>query len=89
MSVEAFLVLSVAHYCATRKAGMEGAERLSDHALFAIVAVLGLGMLASLLHLGNPFNAPRAITNLGTSWLSREILFSVTFAVLGAVFAFM
>jgi anaerobic dimethyl sulfoxide reductase subunit C (anchor subunit) len=89
MSVGAFLVLGIAHYYATRKAGMEEADRLSDRTLPVIFAVLGLGMLASLLHLGKPLNAPRAITNLGTSWLSREVLFGVIFAVLGAVFAFL
>jgi len=30
--------------------------------------------LASTLHLGNPKNAPRALANLKSSWLSREIL---------------
>ncbi len=89
MSVGAFLVLGVVHYFAARKAGMEEADRLSDRALLAIVLVLGLGLLVSLLHLGSPLRAYRAVTNVATSWLSREILFGASFAVLGAVFAFM
>ena len=89
MSVGSFLVLGIVHYYANRKAGMKEADRLSDYALLAIVVTFGLALLASLLHLGNPLNAPRAVTHLATSWLSREILFGVLFAGLAVVFAFM
>lgn len=89
MSVGAFLVLGVLHYYATRKEGMEQADRLSDRAWIVIILTLGLGLLASLFHLSNPFRAPTAVTNFATSWLSREIAFSALFFVLGAVFAFM
>ncbi len=89
MSVGAFVVLGVVHFYALRKAGVEEADRLSDRALLAIGPVMVLGLLASLLHLGNPLNSYRAVSNLGTSWLSREILFVVLFTLLGAVFAFM
>ena len=89
MSVGAFLVLGIIHTYAARKAGLEEADRLSDRALIAIVITLGLGMLASLFHLGSPLSAPRAVTNLATSWLSREILAGVLFALLGVVFTAM
>ncbi|MFL7871581.1 MAG: dimethyl sulfoxide reductase anchor subunit family protein [Anaerolineales bacterium] len=89
MSVGSFLVLGIVHYYANRKAGMKEADCLSDYALLAIVVTFGLALLASLLHLGNPLNAPRAVTHLATSWLSREILFGVIFGVLAVVFAFM
>jgi anaerobic dimethyl sulfoxide reductase subunit C (anchor subunit) len=89
MSVGSFLVLGIVHYYANRKAGMKEADRLSDYALLAIVVVFGLALVASLLHLGNPLNAPRAVTHLATSWLSREIFFGVIFGVLAVVFAFM
>jgi anaerobic dimethyl sulfoxide reductase subunit C (anchor subunit) len=89
MSVGAFWVLNIVDYYAARKAGAEEADRMSDRALIAIFGVLALGMLASFLHLGNPFSAYRAVTNLGTSWLSREILFGVLFLVFGVVYAFL
>lgn len=89
MAVGAFLVLEVVHFYAVRKAGMEEADRLSDRALLAIVVVMGLALVASLFHLGNPLNAPRAIAHLATSWLSREILFGVIFTVLVVIFAVM
>lgn len=89
MSVGAFVVLGIVHFVAMRKAGAEQADQLSDRALLAIGPVLVLAMIASLGHLGNPLNAPKAIVNLGTSWLSREILLTVLFTVVGGVFAVM
>ena len=87
MSVGAFLVLGGVHFFATRYAGIEEADKLSDLALLAIGPVMILGLIVSFLHLGNPLNAWRAITNLATSWLSREILFGVLFAGFGFLFA--
>lgn len=49
--------------------------------------LFGSGLLASLLHLGYPRNAWRALGNLRTSWLSREILLSGLFGVSGALAA--
>ena len=45
----------------------------------AILAVAGL--LFSLAHLGQPLSAYNSILNMGTSWLSREILFTGVFAI--------
>lgn len=89
MSVGSFWVLGIVHYSAKRQASVEEADRMSDYALLAIGPVLALGLLASLLHLGNPLNAYRAIFNLGSSWLSMEILSGVLFAGLGALFTLM
>lgn len=89
MSVGAFWVLGVLHAYAARKAGVEEADRMSDRALLGIIPVLALGMLASLLHLGSPFSAYKAVTNVGSSWLSREILFGVLFLVFGALYVFL
>ena len=89
MSVGAVWALRVAHYFAARKYGIEEADRLSDRALLALVPVIALAFVASLFHLGDPFNAYRAVTNLGSSWLSREIFFGVVFAGLAVVFAFL
>ena len=67
----------------------EAADQLSDRALLAIGPVIILAFIASLFHLGNPFNAYRAVSNLGSSWLSREILSGVLFALTGGLFAIM
>ena len=41
--------------------------------LLALFLVL-LATFVSFMHLGKPANAPKAMNNLGSSWLSREIL---------------
>jgi anaerobic dimethyl sulfoxide reductase subunit C (anchor subunit) len=86
MAVGAFLVLSIVKFFAIRKAGKEAADQMADRALVAIIVALGLGLLASLFHLGSPLSAPRAVTNIATSALSREILAGVVFAVLGFLY---
>ena len=46
---------------------------LTNPILLALIFI-GSATLSSLLHLGNPTNAPKALNNLSGSWLSREIL---------------
>jgi anaerobic dimethyl sulfoxide reductase subunit C (anchor subunit) len=87
MSVGSFWVLGAVHYYANRKAGEEEADRMADRALLAVGPLLLLALLASLLHLGDPLNAFRAVANISSSWLSREILSVVLFAIVGGLFA--
>lgn len=47
--------------------------------LVALIAAV-TGILFSLLHLGNPVNAIKTLSNLDSSWLSREILFVIIFS---------
>ncbi|HMN15075.1 MAG TPA: dimethyl sulfoxide reductase anchor subunit, partial [Bellilinea sp.] len=89
MAVGAFVVLGVMHFFVQRSRGPEEADRMADRALLAIGPVLVLGLLGSIFHLSNPVNAPRAIMNIGNSWLSREIMFGVLFGGLGFIFAFL
>jgi anaerobic dimethyl sulfoxide reductase subunit C len=89
MAVGSFIVSRIVHFFATRKAGLEQADRMGGLALLVIGPIMGLGLIASFGHLGNPTNAPNAISNLATSWLSREILFVLLFSGLGALFAVM
>ncbi len=47
-----------------------------------ITAAMGLALLASLGHLGQPLESYRALSQLGTSWLSREVAaFGLFFAL--------
>ena len=53
-----------------------------------IAGLMLVGLLGSLFHLGHPLDAPTALKHLGSSWLSREVLFASLFmgvAGLGAV----
>lgn len=89
MAVGSFVVLGGVHLFASRRDGEKNADLLSDRALLAIGPAVALALVVTLLHLGNPINAPRAISNLGSSWLSREIGLAVLFTLGGAVFAFL
>ena len=89
MSVGTFVVLGIVNTLARRKYGAKAADTLSDRALLAIGPVIILAFISFLFHLANPFTAYRAVANLGTSWLSREILSGVLFAITGGVFAIM
>ncbi len=51
----------------------------------ALLAVAGL--FFSLIKLGQPFSSYNAILNVGSSWLSREILFAGGFAVIAVAYA--
>jgi anaerobic dimethyl sulfoxide reductase subunit C (anchor subunit) len=58
--------------------------------LAVVLTTLGLMAAASALsffHLRHPFRAVRALANVRTSWLSREILFELAFMALLAVLA--
>jgi anaerobic dimethyl sulfoxide reductase subunit C (anchor subunit) len=61
-------------------------QKAPDHklerGLFYLLIMVVIGLLGSLLHLGRPFAAPYSILNIGSSWLSREILFAGGFFAL-------
>jgi len=86
MSVGSFLVLGAVHFFAARKKSTEQADLLTDRALIGIIVALGLGFIASIFHLGNPVGATRAINHFATSWLSREITFGTSFALVAFIF---
>lgn len=50
------------------------------------LGVMVLGLLASLAHLGHPTMAFMALSNLGTSWLSREVALFSLFIVVAALY---
>lgn len=87
MSVGAFVVLGVVQVLGRWRYGRAAVDAIADPALYAIGPVLVLGLLASMLHLGNPMNAINTLRHLDSSWLSREIVFGVAFAGLGFLFA--
>jgi anaerobic dimethyl sulfoxide reductase subunit C (anchor subunit) len=86
MAVGAFLAMVALYQWVALQEGLEAADQLTVRAFLALVLVAALGMLASFFHLGAPRKAWRAFTNLRTSWLSREILFTTGFTAFGAIF---
>lgn len=49
--------------------------------LSVCLALIFLGLISAMTHLGNPRNAPHAIVNITHSWLSREIVAIHLFAM--------
>ena len=86
-AVGAFIALGALDVWAGGLTGQPGAISLTGVPLLAIGPVMGAALLISLLHLGAPAGAWRALANLRSSWLSREILFALLFTVTSALCA--
>lgn len=89
MASGALLTLMLIRAFAIRKTNVQQANRLTDGPLFIVVPIMALALLASLFHLGNLINITKAVPNLGTSWLSREVIVAVVFVVLAALYTFL
>lgn len=89
MSVGAFIVLGLIQTFATLRYSSEQVDRIADPALYAIGPTLVLGLAASTFHMNDPLNVLNVFRHLGSSWLSREIVFGMLFAGAGFVFAVM
>jgi DMSO reductase iron-sulfur subunit len=53
-----------------------------DPLWLVVVSAMAMAMLTSLRHLGSPARAYRALSNLRTSWLGREIFTALSFTLL-------
>ena len=87
MAVGAFLTLGAIDLWAGGLTNQMSWQALTNGVLLAIGPVVAAGLLAALPHLGAPQNAWRAVANVRSSWLSREILLALAFAGLGGLFA--
>ena len=88
MAVGAFIGLGTfTGWTANYFGRLDFARELSTNALLATGLIFAIGVLASLLHLGHPLRAYRALFHLRTSWLSREILLVGAFGVGWAIFS--
>jgi anaerobic dimethyl sulfoxide reductase subunit C (anchor subunit) len=83
------IVLMIVRTFIAGKSGNDLADRLTNRPLFMVVPFMALALLASLLHLGSPLHIVRAVPNIGSSWLSREVVLAVSFVVFAALFTFL
>jgi len=81
-AVGAYFAFTLIHAWLLSQMDIESADLITYNILLAIILIMGAGLLASFFHLGDPLNSWRAIRNLRSSWLSREILFALLFFVL-------
>ena len=86
-AIGAFLTLGALDAWAGGLAGAPGVRALTDGVLLAIGPVMAAALAVSLLHLASPLGAWRALANLRTSWLSREILLALLFTAAAALCA--
>jgi anaerobic dimethyl sulfoxide reductase subunit C (anchor subunit) len=89
MAVGAMWAAGIFHAWLTRQTTAIAADSLIDPALLIITLIMIVAMLASFFHLGTPINAWRALRNIRSSWLSREILFTLLFTGTSVVFIVM
>jgi anaerobic dimethyl sulfoxide reductase subunit C len=89
LAVGMTLVLMIIRTSALRKLGEEKTANLTNLSFYAVVPIMALALVASLFHLGKVLNIIGAVPNLGTSWMSREVVLAVLFLILAAVVAFL
>jgi anaerobic dimethyl sulfoxide reductase subunit C len=87
LSVGTLLVLLIVRAYVSGKAGAERAAQVTNLPVYGVVVAMGLALIASLFHLGKVAHVIGAVPNLGTSWMSREVVSSVAFMVLVTLFA--
>lgn len=77
----AFLGLGILHTWIAVRVGAKLAYQLTLPGFLALIPLIALALLISLLHLGKPAQAWRAVTHLRSSWLSREVLLTLLFGI--------
>jgi len=78
-SVGAFLTLVVLRRMLSGPSRAAGGS-LEFRPLLSVLLIFCLGLIAALFHLSDPLQALRAVANIASSWLSREIVCGGLFA---------
>ncbi|MDR3565233.1 MAG: dimethyl sulfoxide reductase anchor subunit [Negativicutes bacterium] len=73
LAIGSFLMLVLVRF-SLDKQDATAAAKLTNPGFKAVWAVMTLALVFSTFHLGTPTGAYRSILNLGSSWLSREIV---------------
>lgn len=79
------LALAVTLIDQKSQSGTPKMVRILGMSIFPLTVI---GIFSSFLHLGNPLHAVNSLLNLGSSWLSREVLFSGIFALAALVYSY-
>ena len=87
MCVGAFLVLGVVQTLGSLRFSAKAIDQVADPALLAIGPAMVFGLAVSMFHMHDVTNTFKVVRHVGSSWLSREILFGTGFAALGFLFA--
>ena len=79
LAVGALLVLWVIRSSARSRFEASEMDRMIRNPILVIVVTTVMGMGGAHFHLSKPFYSFLAVLNIGSSWLSREIFFTVLF----------
>jgi anaerobic dimethyl sulfoxide reductase subunit C (anchor subunit) len=89
LAVGALLVLWILRRMAASRFSEEAVDRILRNPLLIIWFTVAAAMVAAHAHLSRPLRSYLAIRNFGSSWLSREIVFTVVFfAILSGLLFF-
>ena len=81
LAIGSFILLVLVRSMLAKK-DAPSAKRLTNFGFLTVGPLMALALIFSLFHLGTPMGAFRSILNLGSSWLSREILTAGGFLIL-------
>lgn len=81
LATGALLVLWLIRAANSRRYAAEEIDRLMGRPLLVIFSTLLVAIVGSHFHLSRPFLSFLAIANARTSWLSREVLFTILLAL--------
>lgn len=89
MSVGMLLTLWCLRLLGSKKIGKESIDRVVRDPLLIINTTIIFGMIGAHFHLSRPYLSFLAVSNFRTSWLSREIVFTVLFFLCSATLWFL
>ncbi len=79
LAAGALLVLWIIRSARMRTFPAVEVDRITRNPILVIAFTLAMGMVGAHLHLSRPLQSYLAVSNFRTSWLSREIIFTVLF----------
>ncbi len=88
LSVGMLIVTLIIRTYVASKTSAEHAAQTTDRLFYVVTVLMILALIASFFHLGKLTHIIGAVPNLSTSWMSREVVTSVTFMILSALLAF-
>ncbi|HEX5809683.1 MAG TPA: DmsC/YnfH family molybdoenzyme membrane anchor subunit, partial [Anaerolineales bacterium] len=79
LAIGAFFVLWMIRYVASSKFSHQEIDRIIRNPMLVIAVTAAVAMGGAHLHLSKPFHSFLAVLNFKSSWLSREIVFTLCF----------
>ena len=89
MATGALAALWIFRSLGAAKFGKEQMDGLTRNPVTIILLTIFVGMVGSHFHLSRPYLSFLAVSNFGSSWLSREILFTILFSLMVGVLWFL